>query len=329
MHDSFELTHELHGPAVVLRIVGRLDARSAPQLLHACARRAAPGVHLVLNLAQVTFLSSSGVGALLTLSEDYQGPEGSFRLASVSPEVRSAIRLLNLEPFLLIHETEAEALEHAFVGGLEAAAGGFEGAQDGRGSVAAGDQAGIDAAARKRLDLPRGVADEKQVVGVGLRREVDRDRAAVQPARLDSVKQAREHLGHPPVAGDGLGAVLGADTRAHTAIAGIDEAGRGPLAGPVVAAAVIFPPGIAIDGIDGIDDSKALDEETRNRLDVEIRAKASAFAIGLVEVEEIDRLNIYHATVLAMRRAVVRAGAHGAVTGDGRGETPRALAGAI
>src|SRR5207302_2036895 len=55
-------------------------------------------------------------------------------------------------------------------------------------------------------------------------------------------------------------------------IAGVDEVGMGPLAGPVVAAAVIFPPGVEIEGID---DSKALDEEMRNRLDVEIRARAS------------------------------------------------------
>src|SRR5437867_2156203 len=72
-------------------------------------------------------------------------------------------------------------------------------------------------------------------------------------------------------------------------IAGVDEVGVGPLAGPVVAAAVVFPPGTEIDGID---DSKALDGETRERLDQEIRQKASAFWIGIVEVEEVDRINI-------------------------------------
>ncbi len=81
-------------------------------------------------------------------------------------------------------------------------------------------------------------------------------------------------------------------------IAGVDEVGMGPLAGPVVAAAVVFPPGTEIEGVD---DSKALDEETRNRLDKEIRGKASAFAIGMVEVDEIDRLNIYHAGIRAMQ----------------------------
>jgi ribonuclease HII len=84
-------------------------------------------------------------------------------------------------------------------------------------------------------------------------------------------------------------------------IAGVDEVGMGPLAGPVVAASVVFHPGTEIDGID---DSKALDEETRNQLDQEIRAKASAFAIGRVEVEEIDRINIYHAGIRAMQLAV-------------------------
>jgi ribonuclease HII len=85
-------------------------------------------------------------------------------------------------------------------------------------------------------------------------------------------------------------------------IAGVDEVGMGPLAGPVVAAAVVFPPGTEIEAID---DSKALDEETRERLDKEIREKASAFAIGIVEVEEIDRINIYHAGIRAMQLAVL------------------------
>lgn len=84
-------------------------------------------------------------------------------------------------------------------------------------------------------------------------------------------------------------------------IAGVDEVGVGPLAGPVVAAAVMFPPETEIDEID---DSKALDEETRERLNLEIRGKASAFAIGVVEVEEIDRINIYHAGIRAMQLAL-------------------------
>jgi ribonuclease HII len=84
-------------------------------------------------------------------------------------------------------------------------------------------------------------------------------------------------------------------------IAGVDEAGMAPLAGPVVAAAVMFPPQT---DIAGINDSKQLDAPTRARLAVEIRAHASGVAVGIVSVEEIDRLNIYHAGLLAMQRAV-------------------------
>jgi len=84
-------------------------------------------------------------------------------------------------------------------------------------------------------------------------------------------------------------------------IAGVDEVGIGPLAGPVVAAAVVFPPGV---DIDGINDSKQLDAPTRERLDKEIRAKASGIGIGIVEIEEIDRINIYHAGIRAMQLAI-------------------------
>jgi ribonuclease HII len=84
-------------------------------------------------------------------------------------------------------------------------------------------------------------------------------------------------------------------------VAGVDEVGVGPLAGPVVAAAVVFPPGVEVSGVD---DSKKLDPERRCELDVEIRRRAAAVAIGAAEVGEIDRLNVYHAGLLAMRRAV-------------------------
>ena len=84
-------------------------------------------------------------------------------------------------------------------------------------------------------------------------------------------------------------------------IAGVDEAGMGPLAGPVVAAAVMFPPQT---DIAGVDDSKRLDPASRAALALKIRAKASGLGVGIATVEEIDRLNIYHAGLLAMRRAV-------------------------
>ncbi len=84
-------------------------------------------------------------------------------------------------------------------------------------------------------------------------------------------------------------------------IAGVDEVGRGPLAGPVVAAAVILDPEKPIDGLL---DSKMLSEAARERLDVEIREHALAFCIAEASVEEIDTINILHASMLAMSRAV-------------------------
>jgi ribonuclease HII len=84
-------------------------------------------------------------------------------------------------------------------------------------------------------------------------------------------------------------------------VAGVDEAGVGPLAGPLVAAAVVFAPGV---GLRGVDDSKKLAPATRHRLAAEIRATAVAFAVAIVEPEEIDRLNIYQATLAAMARAL-------------------------
>jgi ribonuclease HII len=86
-------------------------------------------------------------------------------------------------------------------------------------------------------------------------------------------------------------------------VAGIDEVGRGPLAGPVVAAAVILDPKVRIRGLA---DSKLLTPEERARLAPIIRARAVAWAIGWADREEIDCLNILGATFLAMRRALLR-----------------------
>jgi len=86
----------------------------------------------------------------------------------------------------------------------------------------------------------------------------------------------------------------------YTLVAGLDEVGRGPLAGPVVAAAVILHPGRRIKGLA---DSKQLSEADREELDLVIRERAVAFAIAEASVEEIDELNILHASMLAMRRA--------------------------
>ena len=90
-----------------------------------------------------------------------------------------------------------------------------------------------------------------------------------------------------------------------TWVAGLDEAGRGPLAGPVVAAAVVLHPGRPIPGLA---DSKTLSAARRERLAVQIRSQAQAWALGQAEVEEIDRLDILQASLLAMRRAYAALG---------------------
>lgn len=91
-------------------------------------------------------------------------------------------------------------------------------------------------------------------------------------------------------------------TRGLRLVAGVDEVGRGPLAGPVVAAAVILDPARPIDGLA---DSKKLSEAKREMLVPLIQARALAWALGRAEVEEIDALNILQASLLAMRRAVL------------------------
>jgi ribonuclease HII len=92
-------------------------------------------------------------------------------------------------------------------------------------------------------------------------------------------------------------------SRGVSGVAGVDEAGRGPLAGPVVAAAVVLQPGVAIDGAD---DSKRLSPAARERVYADVLARAAAVAVGAASVREIDRLNVLEATALAMRRALAR-----------------------
>ena len=96
------------------------------------------------------------------------------------------------------------------------------------------------------------------------------------------------------------------DTAYHVdVICGVDEAGRGPLAGPVYAAAVVLRPKEA-EGLlrEGLDDSKRLSEAARGRLEVEIQMRAAAWAVASASVEEIETHNILGATFLAMERAV-------------------------
>ncbi len=91
-----------------------------------------------------------------------------------------------------------------------------------------------------------------------------------------------------------------AQTQGFSAICGIDEAGRGPLAGPVFAAAVVLPPGCVIEGLN---DSKKLTEKTREILFDEIQNKAVSYAVAFATESEIDEINILQATYLAMTRA--------------------------
>ena len=108
-------------------------------------------------------------------------------------------------------------------------------------------------------------------------------------------------------------------------VCGVDEAGRGPWAGPVSAAAVILNPD---DLPPGIDDSKALTEKRRAALEPEIKTRALAWGVGFASVEEIDELNILHATGLAMRRAVealAHAPVHALVDGNYRFKLPCAV----
>ncbi len=89
--------------------------------------------------------------------------------------------------------------------------------------------------------------------------------------------------------------------RKHPVVAGLDEAGRGPLAGPVVAAAVVLPPGIVIEGLR---DSKKIAEKQRKEVFWNIVRHAAAVGVGMVSAEEIDRLNILRSTKRAMELAV-------------------------
>ncbi|MBQ6240100.1 MAG: ribonuclease HII [Firmicutes bacterium] len=91
----------------------------------------------------------------------------------------------------------------------------------------------------------------------------------------------------------------------YTLICGVDEVGRGPLAGPVMAGAVILPPDTEL-VIPGVDDSKKVSAKKRAELYDVIREKAIAWAVGAADVETIDRINILQATMLAMRRAIAQ-----------------------
>lgn len=90
-------------------------------------------------------------------------------------------------------------------------------------------------------------------------------------------------------------------SRGYQAVCGVDEAGRGPLAGPVCAAAVILPPNTTIDGVN---DSKKLSEKKREMLFEVIKEQSVSYSIAFASVEEIEEMNILNATMLAMKRAI-------------------------
>jgi anti-anti-sigma factor len=108
--EPFSIREEETRPgAVVLRVVGQLDARSTPQLIEYSTRIRRLGKSLVLNLAQVDFIASSGIGGLLSLAEDFKEAELGLRFAALSSAVESVIQLLNLDQFLAIDASESAA----------------------------------------------------------------------------------------------------------------------------------------------------------------------------------------------------------------------------
>ena len=99
------------GRIEIIRLCGRLDARTAPMLMERCAGARDAGRNLVLGMRQVSFLSSSGIGSLLALTEEFREHGGFLCLAEASPTVREAIELLNLEEFLTLFDTVDEAVK--------------------------------------------------------------------------------------------------------------------------------------------------------------------------------------------------------------------------
>ena len=116
MLDDFAITNETsRGKTVLMRVTGRLDAKSAPALMNRCADVRTSGNNLILNMESISFVASSGIGALLALAEQFKESTGKVRIASPSAAVESVIKLLNLDQFLDIDPTEDKAfaaLEH-------------------------------------------------------------------------------------------------------------------------------------------------------------------------------------------------------------------------
>lgn len=98
------------GRAVVLRVRGRVDGRSAPDLMKRGLAEQAPNHNLILNLSEVGFVSSAGVGAIMVLADTATRQGGSLRIVSASDAVLSVLRILNLDTYLTIDESESVAL---------------------------------------------------------------------------------------------------------------------------------------------------------------------------------------------------------------------------
>jgi anti-anti-sigma factor len=120
MSEMFSIAVEPYAGAAVVRVRGRLDARTSPRLVTDCEEVRAACGGLVLNLAEVSFLSSSGVGAILALADRARQDDAAFRIAAPSVPVRAAIGLLNLDRFLAIDADERDSL--AAMGGSHGAA---------------------------------------------------------------------------------------------------------------------------------------------------------------------------------------------------------------
>ena len=114
MNESLRVeTSRRDGGVIVFRLVGRLDSHGAMQLRQQCEQHAAEHGKLVLNLKDVTFLSSSGVGVLVALTETLRENGGAVHLAEVGGTVYATLQLLNLDRHLSIHSSEEEAIRLA------------------------------------------------------------------------------------------------------------------------------------------------------------------------------------------------------------------------
>jgi anti-anti-sigma factor len=111
MHDQIKLSEiQAPGGAVVIRVQGELTASTTPALVKRCQSIREEGKNLVLNLAEVSFIASNGVGGLLAMVEDYRDAGQKLRLVSLSTATDSVIRLLNLDRFFDIDASEGAAL---------------------------------------------------------------------------------------------------------------------------------------------------------------------------------------------------------------------------